>query len=86
MEMRRNDEAFRDLEVRCNLCATTQSVCGITSASLLFQIAALCERRVDPAELSLCPLSFDCGMLVYCFRTQLNVYCIVNVARSLLLG
>ena len=49
MEMRRNDEAFRELEVRCILCATTQSVCGIRSACLLFQIAALRERRVDPA-------------------------------------
>jgi hypothetical protein len=44
-----NDEAFRELEVLCNLCAITQSVCEIRNACLLFQNAARREWRADPA-------------------------------------
>jgi hypothetical protein len=49
MQMRRSDEAFRELEVLCNLCAITQSVCGISNACLLFQNAGRRDRRADPA-------------------------------------
>ena len=49
IQMRRNDAAFCELEVCCNLCTTTQSVRGIRNACLLIQIAARRERRADPA-------------------------------------
>jgi hypothetical protein len=41
----RSSQAFRELEVRCNVCAIIQSMCGIRNACLLFQS----ERRADPA-------------------------------------
>ena len=53
MQMRHNDEALRELEAPCNLCAITQSVCGIRNACLLFQNEAHRlrdrRRRADPA-------------------------------------
>ncbi len=49
MQERRHDEAICGLEVRYNLCAITQSVCGIRNACLLFQNAVRHERRADPA-------------------------------------
>ena len=68
---------------------------GIRNASLLIQIAARRERRADPAvresvvsllqKPSLCT-SMTFFFCLCCFRTQLNVYDIVNVARLLLLG
>jgi hypothetical protein len=48
MQKRRHDETLRAREVRCNLCANTQSVCGIRYACLLFQNAARRERRANP--------------------------------------
>ena len=49
MQERRHDESICGLEVRYNLCAITQSVCGIRNACLLFQNAVRRERRADPA-------------------------------------
>ena len=49
MQERSHDESIFGLEVRYNLCAITQSVCGIRNACLLFQNAVRRERRADPA-------------------------------------